>query len=332
MPRAARSRPVAWLAALLVAALVPATARAEREAGRRAPDLRASATLLAPVPLTVDGLRGRLVLLVFFKPDCPHCRGSVPGLNALERDAFARGLRVVGASRDPRPAVEAFVRELGVAFPVALVDTEVLRDYDVSGFPSAFLVGPGGRIVWSGAPAAITADELDRRLAATPTWPALPATFDPLLAALRADRWGEAAAGFGVCSAPGACDAPTTAAAGAMLRWIDRAAADLLGAAEADLARGDPYEAWRTLDRLARGFGERGVGPRAARRAAEVLADPARAREVAAGRALEAARDGLAPDARAAGIEALTRVAAEHPGTAAGAAAAALAGRLAKRR
>jgi thiol-disulfide isomerase/thioredoxin len=236
----------------------------------------------------VDGLRGRLVLLVFFKPDCPHCRASVPGLNALERDAFARGLRVVGASRDPRPAVEAFVRELGVAFPVALVDTEVLRDYDVSGFPSAFLVGPGGRIVWSGAPAAITADELDRRLAATPTWPALPATFDPLLAALRADRWGEAAAGFGVCSAPGACDAPTTAAAGAMLRWIDRAAADHLGAAEADLARGDAYEAWRTLDRLA-GFGER-RGP-AARRAAEVLADPARARG-GRGRA-SGRRDGL---------------------------------------
>ncbi|MFO0933270.1 MAG: TlpA disulfide reductase family protein [Planctomycetota bacterium] len=323
MTRAAR-RPTALLAALLVAVLAPAAARAEREPGRRAPDLRATATLLAPAPLSMDGLRGRLVLLVFFKPDCPHCRASVPALNALERDGFARGLRVVGASRDPRAAVEAFVRDLGVEFPVALVDTEVLRDYEVSGFPSAFLVAPDGRIVWTGAPAAITADELDRRLSATPPWPDVPATFQPLLVALRADRWGEAAAGFGVCSAPGACDATTAAAAAAMLRWIDRAAAGQLAAAEADLARGDPYEAWRALDRLARGFGDRGVGPRAARRVAELLADPGRAREIAAGRDLEAARGVLAADGRGAGVAALDRVAAAHPGTDAGAAAAAL--------
>ena len=207
------------------------------------------------------------------------------GLNALERDGFARGLRVVGASREPRAALEAFVRELGVAFPIARVDTEVLRDYDVTGYPSAFLVGPDGRLLWSGPPGDVTRDELDRRLAATPPWPDLPAAFDPLLAALRADRWGEAASGFGVCSAPGACDAATTAAASAMLRWIDRAAEGLLAAADADLARGDPYEAWRTLDRLARGFGDRGAGPAAARRAADLLADPARARALgAAGR------------------------------------------------
>ena len=61
--------------------LAPA-ARAERAAGRRAPDLWASATLLAPAPLSIDGLRGRLVLLVFFKPDCPHCRASVPARRA----------------------------------------------------------------------------------------------------------------------------------------------------------------------------------------------------------------------------------------------------------
>ena len=43
---------------------------------------------------------------------------------------------------------------------------------------------------------------------------------------------GEATAGFGVCSAPGACEAPVAAAAAAMLRWIDRTAEGLLAAAE----------------------------------------------------------------------------------------------------
>lgn len=331
MTRAAR-RLAALLVAVAVVGAAPPPARAERAPGRRAPDLDATATLLAPVPLTVDGLRGRMVLLVFFKPDCPHCRASVGALNALQRDGFPRGVRVVGASREPRAAVEAFVAELGVAFPVALVDTEVLRDYDVTGYPSAFLVAPDGRIAWTGSPTTLSRDELDRRLAATPPWPDVPAAFDPLLAALRADRWGEAAAGFGVCSAPGACDPAATAAAAAMTRWIDRAAEGQLAAAEGDLARGDPYEAWRALDRLARGFGDRGAGPRAARRAAELLADPTRAREVAAGRAFEAARRVLATDGRAAGTAALDRVAAEHPGTGAGAAAAAMAARQRKRR
>ena len=321
---------LAFVALLLLGSARPAAA--ERAAGRRAPDLHAAATLGAPAPISVDGLRGRLVLLVFFRTDCPHCRSSVEALRAMQRAGFDRGLRVVGVTRDPRPAVEAFLRELSAEFPAVLVDTEVLRDYDVTGFPSAFLVGPDGRLLWTGRPGALTETEVARRLAATPPWPEVPASFDPLLRALREDRWSEAETGFGVCSAPDSCDVKVATAANAMLRWIDRTAEGLLAGAEADLARGDVYDAWRASDRLAVGFGDRVVGPRAARQAAAILADPARAREVAAGRAFEAARKRWDEEGLAAGIAALEAVAAAHPGTSAATQAGEMAARLRKRR
>jgi len=316
----------------LVGFASPRPAAAELEAGRRAPDLYASATVQTPVPISVDRLRGRLVLLAFLKSDCPHCRAGVAALNALQRTWFPRGLRVVGAMREGRATVDGFVRDLGVAFPITFVDTEVLRDYDVSGFPSAFLVAPDGRLAWHGPPGAVTDAEVARRLASTPPWPDLPAGFDPLLTALREDRWSEAAAGFGVCSAPDACDAATAAAAATMMTWISRTAEGLLAAAERDLAQGAPYEAWRTLDRLTRGFGAAGVGPRAADRAAAILADPARAREVEAGSAFEAARQRWAAEGRDAGVAALDAVAATHRGTGAGFRAGEMAARLRKRR
>jgi len=79
-------------------------------------------------PLTLAGLRGRVVLIRFFMDaDCPYCRGTAPTLNALH-DAFAdRGLVVVGMyTPKPHPRevtveeVRGYVKAYGFRFPVAI--------------------------------------------------------------------------------------------------------------------------------------------------------------------------------------------------------------------
>jgi len=81
---------------------------------------------VGPPPLrTLDGqpaslwkLRGRVVLLWFWRADAPACREMLPVLLELEREQRARGLTVVGISADPNDAQERFADEHKVPFPL----------------------------------------------------------------------------------------------------------------------------------------------------------------------------------------------------------------------
>lgn len=79
-------------------------------------------------PLTLAGLRGKVVLIRFFMDsDCPYCRGTAPALNAFHDEFADRGLVVIGMyTPKPRPRavtrdeVRGYVKAYGFAFPVAI--------------------------------------------------------------------------------------------------------------------------------------------------------------------------------------------------------------------
>ena len=81
-------------------------------------------------PLSLSGLRGRVVLVQFFmSAECPYCRGTAPSLNELHREFGAAGLVVVGfftPKPRPRPTsveeVRGYVEAYGFRFPVAVDD------------------------------------------------------------------------------------------------------------------------------------------------------------------------------------------------------------------
>jgi len=81
-------------------------------------------------PLTLAGLRGRVVLVRFFmSAECPLCRGTAPSLNELYEEFGPRGLVVVGMyTPKPRPRpttseeVRGYVDTYGFRFPVAVDD------------------------------------------------------------------------------------------------------------------------------------------------------------------------------------------------------------------
>jgi peroxiredoxin len=81
-------------------------------------------------PLTLAGLRGRVVLVRFFmSAECPYCRGTAPSLNELHRQFAPGGLVVVGMftpKPKPRPTsvdeVRDYVEAYGFRFPVAVDD------------------------------------------------------------------------------------------------------------------------------------------------------------------------------------------------------------------
>ena len=79
-------------------------------------------------PLTLAGLRGKVVLIRFFMDsECPYCRQTAPSLNALHDEFAASGLVVIGMyTPKPKPhpiaadKVRKYVGDYGFRFPVAI--------------------------------------------------------------------------------------------------------------------------------------------------------------------------------------------------------------------
>jgi peroxiredoxin len=92
-------------------------------------------------PLTLDRLRGKVVLLRFWLTGCAYCTRTAPALNRLYRKHAARGLVVVGLhhpkSEDTRSL--AVVRHaadgLGFEFPVGTDDAWKTLDRYWTGTP-----------------------------------------------------------------------------------------------------------------------------------------------------------------------------------------------------
>lgn len=94
-------------------------------------------------PLTLDGLRGKVVLVRWFTdPSCPFCTGTAPTLRALDEKYRAKGLAVIGmyhhktdAPLDPEN-VDGWIKQYGYKFPVAIdKDWSTLNRWWLDGHP-----------------------------------------------------------------------------------------------------------------------------------------------------------------------------------------------------
>jgi peroxiredoxin len=114
---------------------------------------------LNSAPLTLAGLRGRVVLVRWFTgTSCPYCSATAPSLNTLHREYASKGLTVVGMyhHKEPVPLTPGeyagYAKKYGFAFPVALdTDWKTLKTWwlDRPGrdFTSvSFLIDREGRV------------------------------------------------------------------------------------------------------------------------------------------------------------------------------------------
>ena len=99
--------------------------------------------------LSLESLRGRVVLLNFWASWCLECRAELPALERLHRDYAPRGLTVVAVNfREEPGTVRQYARELGLTMPLVLDSAgDIRQSYGVIGFPTSFLIGRDGRAV-----------------------------------------------------------------------------------------------------------------------------------------------------------------------------------------
>lgn len=143
-----------WSNLVVVAVLVWAAPRCwphvEALIGVRAREARRpvyAVTTRAGQRLTADSLRGKVVLVNVWATWCPPCRAEMPALQQLATAYAPQGMVLLGLSVDRGPAeeVDAFLRERGITYPVAIVGDDVIRAFGgVRGYPTSYLLDRDG--------------------------------------------------------------------------------------------------------------------------------------------------------------------------------------------
>ena len=141
---------------LLVLALAPpASARPDNPpGGRRVGPL----TIGQPPPplalerisgsggLTLDQLRGQVVVLDFWATWCGPCRAVMPILDDMQRRDGRRGLTVVGMSPEPERAIRQHLHAQPVGYTIARDQGGTMRAYGIRGIPTLVILGRDGDV------------------------------------------------------------------------------------------------------------------------------------------------------------------------------------------
>ncbi len=142
-------------ASSLAAGLPPAVRGTAQTSAALAPDfIGLDGWLNTTSPLTLAGLRGKVVLVDFWTYSCINCRRTVPYLNRWQTDYGARGLQVVGIHTPEfgfehvRHNVADAVREFGIRYPVGQDNGfRTWRAWSNEAWPAFYLLDRDGRIV-----------------------------------------------------------------------------------------------------------------------------------------------------------------------------------------
>jgi thiol-disulfide isomerase/thioredoxin len=97
----------------------------------------------------LEDYRGKLLLIDFWATWCPPCVLEIPEIDAFWREHRERGVDVlaIAVESERAEALQAWVSQNGVAYPVALGSEELARRYGATAFPFHVLVSADGRVL-----------------------------------------------------------------------------------------------------------------------------------------------------------------------------------------
>jgi peroxiredoxin len=106
-------------------------------------------TTLEGEQVSLESLRGQVVLLNFWATWCAPCRIEMPGFQRVYRDKKDQGFEIVALSTDHEGAgkVASYVADRGVTFPVAMAPGATVQNYRGGNMiPTSILIDRNGRI------------------------------------------------------------------------------------------------------------------------------------------------------------------------------------------
>jgi thiol-disulfide isomerase/thioredoxin len=139
------------MSVLLIGAAL--TAMPARASERIAAPLNGATHWINSPPLSMESLRGKVVLIDFWTYGCFNCMNALPHVKALEAKYRDQGLVVIGvhtpefAYEKVSSNVEGAVRKLEITYPVAMDnDYQIWNAYRNQYWPAQYLVDAQGQI------------------------------------------------------------------------------------------------------------------------------------------------------------------------------------------
>jgi thiol-disulfide isomerase/thioredoxin len=120
-----------------------------------APDFAGIAKWFNSAPLSIAGLRGKVVLVDFWTYGCVNCVRSLPHVSELYAKYKDKGLVVVGvhtpefAFERSAANVQAALKRHGIAYPVAQDnESQTWNAYRNRYWPAQYIVDQNGRVIY----------------------------------------------------------------------------------------------------------------------------------------------------------------------------------------
>ncbi len=136
----------------------------------RTPDLPEQAPAFSLVStdgetISLDALRGKVVVLNFWASWCPPCVSELPVLSEFARTH--PDLAVIGISMDnvTPEKLRVTAQRLGISYPVVQADARTQSLYGVTTLPTTVVVGPSGE-VWQVRVGTVSESWLERMVEA----------------------------------------------------------------------------------------------------------------------------------------------------------------------
>jgi thiol-disulfide isomerase/thioredoxin len=126
--------------------VLPRCSKERKTSSALAPDF--TLTALNGQEITLSQLKGKVVLLDFWATWCGPCRESIPHLIQLYTTHRENGLEMIGMSVDKgdEEIVRRFTESTKIPYPVVIAPEEVVRNYEVTAIPTAFLIDKEGKV------------------------------------------------------------------------------------------------------------------------------------------------------------------------------------------
>jgi peroxiredoxin len=97
--------------------------------------------------VSLESLKGKVVLLNFWFINCPPCRMEIPDLNELKAEYVGKNVEFLAITFDPKNQVTEFLEKSPFGFQILPDARGIIETYGVQGFPTSVVVDKEGKVV-----------------------------------------------------------------------------------------------------------------------------------------------------------------------------------------